>query len=109
MPRLSLLSATLLAGFIAASVPRPLVAQAQTGTIEGTITDAGTGRTLAGAQVFVSGTQLGSPTNESGVYRIAGVPARQVEIRVRVIGYAPATRTLVVTAGQTERADIKLQ
>lgn len=109
MSRLFLPVATTLAVVVATGAPRSIAAQIQTGNIEGTITDAGTGRTLVGAQVFVSGTQLGSPTNESGVYRIAGVPARQVEIRVRLIGYAPATRTLVVTAGQTERADIKLQ
>jgi len=109
MSRLFLPVATTLAFVVAVGSPQSIAAQAQTGNIEGTITDAGTGRTLAGAQVFVAGTQLGGPTNESGVYRIAGVPARQVEIRVRLIGYAPASRTLVVTAGQTERADIKLQ
>jgi TonB-linked SusC/RagA family outer membrane protein len=88
---------------------RPLSAQTPaTGSIEGTITDAGTGRTLIGARVLVSGTQLGSPTNESGTFRITGVPARQVQLNVRLIGYAPQSRTLVVTSGQTERADFKL-
>jgi TonB-dependent starch-binding outer membrane protein SusC len=89
--------------------PRRLEAQNPTGAIEGTITDVGTGRTLVGARVLVAGTQLGGVTNESGTFRIAGVPVRQIELNVRLIGYAPQNRTLVVREGQTERADFKLQ
>ena len=96
--------------FLASAVaPSSLAAQATTGGIEGTITDVGTGRTLVGARVLVAGTQLGGVTNETGTFRLAGVPARQVELQVRLIGYAPQTRTVVVRAGQTERADFRLQ
>ena len=77
-----------------------------TGTIEGKVTEAGSGRPLAGAQVFVAGTTVGSVTNDRGEYRITAAPARQVELRVRLIGFSPINRTVVVTAGQTVTQDI---
>jgi TonB-dependent starch-binding outer membrane protein SusC len=79
-----------------------------TGTIEGKVTETGSGRPLAGAQVFVAGTTVGSVTNERGEYRITSAPARQVELRVRLIGYSPINRTVVVTAGQTVTQNIEV-
>ena len=77
-----------------------------TGTIEGKVTEASSGRPLAGAQVFIAGTTVGSVTNDRGEYRITSAPARQVELRVRLIGYNPINRTVVVTAGQTVTTNI---
>ena len=94
--------------FVGAIAPRAALAQAG-GAIEGTITDAGSGRPLLGARVSVTGTQLGATTGDRGVFRITGVPARQVEIRVRMLGYSPAGKTVVVADGQTVRADFPLQ
>lgn len=79
-----------------------------TGTIEGRVTEGGSGRPLAGAQVFVAGTTVGSVTNDRGEYRITGAPARQVEIRVRLIGYSPINKSVVVTAGQTATLNIEV-
>jgi TonB-linked SusC/RagA family outer membrane protein len=79
-----------------------------TGTIEGKVTEQGSGRPLAGAQVFIAGTTTGSVTNESGDYRITGAPARQVEVRVRLIGYSPINRSVVVTAGQTATLNVQV-
>ena len=91
------------------SVPvNPLGAQAGTGVVEGRITEASSGRPLDNVQVTVIGTNLGGATNETGAYRIAGVPARQIELRARRIGYAPATQNAVVVAGQSSTADFQL-
>jgi len=79
-----------------------------TGTIEGKVTEAGSGRPLAGAQVFVAGTTVGSVTNDRGEYRITSAPARQVELRVRLIGFSPINKTVVVTAGQTATLNIEV-
>jgi TonB-dependent starch-binding outer membrane protein SusC len=84
-------------------------AQTATGAIEGRVLETGSSRPLVGAQVVVSGSTLGAVTSNAGVYRISGVPARQVELRVRLIGFAPASKTLLVTAGQTTTADFSLQ
>ena len=94
--------------FVGAIAPGAALAQAG-GAIEGTITDAGSGRPLLGARVSVTGTQLGATTGDRGVFRITGVPARQVEVRVRMLGYSPAAKTVVVADGQTVRADFTMQ
>jgi TonB-linked SusC/RagA family outer membrane protein len=86
----------------------PLGAQAGTGVVEGRITETSSGRPLDNVQVTIIGTNLGGATNETGAYRIAGVPARQVELRARRIGYAPATQSAVVVAGQSSTADFRL-
>src|SRR5688572_984024 len=79
-----------------------------TGIIEGKVTESGSGRPLAGAQVFVAGTTVGSVTNDRGEYRITAAPARQVELRVRLIGFSPISKTVVVTAGQTATLNIEV-
>ncbi|CAA9325896.1 MAG: hypothetical protein AVDCRST_MAG40-1691 [uncultured Gemmatimonadaceae bacterium] len=94
------------------SSPPPLRAQLPaptSGSIEGRVTSTASGQPVGGAQVFVTGTTLGALTSPTGEYRIVGVPARQVELRTRLIGFAPETRAVAVTAGQTVRADFALR
>lgn len=85
-----------------------LLAQSETGAVEGRVTEAENARPVAGATVAITGTTLRAVTNEAGIFRIASVPARQVEVRVRMIGFAPAVKTVVVAAGQTITADFRL-
>ena len=86
-----------------------VAAQTSTGAVEGKVLETGSNRPLVGAQVLISGTGLAAMTSSEGVYRIGGVPARQVQLRVRLIGYTPGAQTVVVTAGQTATADFSLQ
>ncbi len=96
------------AGVFTAS-PKLLAAQgAATGAIEGRVIETENSRPVSGAQITVSGTSIRATTNDAGTFRIAGVPARQVELRVRAIGFAPATQTVIVAAAQTVRADFKV-
>ena len=60
--------------WILAVSPASLGAQVGTGVIEGRITEAVSGRPLDNAQVSIAGTNLGGATNETGTYRITGVP-----------------------------------
>ena len=85
------------------------VAAPTSGSIEGRVTTTSGGQPAAGVQVFVAGTTLGALTSPTGDYRIVGVPARQVELRTRLIGFAPETRAVTVAAGQTARADFTLR
>jgi TonB-dependent starch-binding outer membrane protein SusC len=85
------------------------VARAQaTGTVEGRVTEQASGRPLGGAQVFVAGTTVGTVTSANGSFRIVGVPARTVEVRARLIGYAPLNRQATVTAGQTAEVNFEM-
>jgi TonB-dependent SusC/RagA subfamily outer membrane receptor len=90
---------------LAATAP-PLVAQ--TGSVTGVVTDATTRRPLAGAQVFVRGTSIGSTTGETGRYLIGNVPAGSKTIVVRQIGYAVQERAVSITSGQRDTADFAL-
>lgn len=83
-------------------------AAAQGGTISGTITDAATNQPLVAAQVFITGTTLGSTTGADGKYSISGVQPGTVEVNVRRIGYGSTSRQVQVAAGQTATVDFAL-
>lgn len=104
--RVRLAACTLLAAAIALPVGAQ---QAAVGTIEGTVREANTNRVVEGAQVGVVGAAIGAVANRNGFYRITNVPARAVELTVRMVGYAPLRKTVTVTAGQVAVADFSLQ
>jgi TonB-dependent starch-binding outer membrane protein SusC len=80
------------------TLPGALHAQ-ERGVITGTVVEEATQRPLAGAQVTVTGTQLGTITNQQGRFTISGVPAGPREVRAALIGYSAATRTVNVATG----------
>jgi TonB-linked SusC/RagA family outer membrane protein len=81
---------------------------AQSGTVRGTVTDSATAAPLEGATVTVVGTTLQAQTNPRGQYRISGVAAGQAQVRVQLIGYAPAEQAVTVTDGAETTADFVL-
>jgi TonB-dependent starch-binding outer membrane protein SusC len=81
----------------------------QTGAIEGTVVEQGTARPLDGSQVQVVGTGLGALADGQGRFRIAEVPAGDVQVRVQRIGYGTQTRTVNVVAGETVSVDFQLR
>lgn len=85
------------------------VAAAQaTGNIRGKVVEATTQLPLSGVQVFVVGTGRGALTNAAGDFLLLNVPAGQHTVRTEMIGYAPAERTVTVTAGQSTVAGFEL-
>ncbi len=67
--------------------------------VGGTVVDASTGRPIAGAQVAVQGTQLGSLTDNRGRFLVLNVPGERVTLRVVMIGYRDLTVTVEVGRG----------
>ena len=92
------------AGLLAA--PGTLAAQA-TGQITGTVTG-DTGQPLSGASVSVVGTASGALTGQDGRYTISGVQAGERTVRAALIGYAPQTATITVSAGQVASQNFQL-
>lgn len=82
---------------------------AQSGIVTGQVTDAATGRPLTGAQISIVGTGTGGLAASDGRFRIANVPARAVEVRVQMIGYATETQSVTVVSGQTHTVDFALE
>ena len=86
-----------------------LPAAAQTGTISGRVTEAGTGRGLPHVDVrAVSGFRsIGATSDDNGVFRIVDVPAGTYTVEAKAIGYSPANvQAVSVGAGATASAAI---
>jgi TonB-linked SusC/RagA family outer membrane protein len=95
----------------AATLALPAGASAQQGTVSGTVTDQATGQPVVGARIGVVGTTLITQTNAEGRYTLGRIPAGTVTLRVSAIGYAAATPSVVVAAGEivAQNVGLKLQ
>jgi len=80
-----------------------------TGIVRGTVIALDTGQPLAGAQVTIAGTQLGTLTGPEGNFTISNAPAGEQRIRATFIGYATSTQEVVVAAGQTHDVNFQLR
>lgn len=87
----------------------PTPALGQQGAVTGQVTDAEDQSPVDGAQVFVAGTGIGTITDADGQYRLTDVPPGEQEVRVQVLGYRPAARTVNVEAGQSVSVDFALE
>ena len=90
------------------SPPDPAAAQ-DTGTIQGQVTDANTGRPLAGSQVSILGTTRGMVADSEGRYLLVGISPGEVTVRAQIIGHETIDRTVTVRAGETVVVDIQLR
>ncbi len=82
--------------------------QAQS-TIQGRITDAETGKPLARANVFLSGTKMGTGTNESGYYRLESIPAGGYRLVISILGYKREIVDIIVGQREAVERDFELQ
>ncbi len=107
MPLTSVRRAAVALAIALTLIPALLAAQG-TGTVRGKVTDAGSGRGIAGAQVVVAGTRIGAVTSSEGDYSLTGVPGGTRDITVRRIGYQPATKQVSVASGASASVDFAL-
>ncbi len=73
-------------------------------SLVGRVTDATAGRPLAGALISLDGSALSASTNDAGRWSLQlgdGWVGRTVTLRVRMLGYAEATRTVTLVDGAT--------
>jgi outer membrane receptor protein involved in Fe transport len=92
----------MVAALVAFSAGRStLSAQAgeQTGSIGGRVVD-DQGAPLAGAQVAIPGTTMGTQTRANGEYVLPRVPAGTHSLQARLLGYRPESASVDVAAGQ---------
>ncbi|MCC6927652.1 MAG: SusC/RagA family TonB-linked outer membrane protein [Gemmatimonadaceae bacterium] len=85
------------------------VAQAQTGTLAGRVTDAAADAPLPGVTLQVEGTRFGAGTANDGRYRITGLQPGSYVIIARRLGYNPQRQTVTVSAGSEATANFRLQ
>lgn len=106
--RLRCLGAAAVAAAAVLVLGLPAPAAAQEGAVSGRVTDTEDQSPIDGAQVFIPGTGIGTITDTAGRFRITGVPVGEQRIRVQVLGYQPASRTVTVGAGQAATVDFAL-
>lgn len=87
----------LLGGFLAG----PTSAQEPRGTIAGTVVEEGTGKALAGTNVYLVGTRIGTLSRANGGFVIERVPVGTHQIEFSYIGYTTQRMQVTVAAGQT--------
>lgn len=89
-------------------VAMPAAAQ-ETGTVTGTVTSIGTGEPLAGVQVTIEGTGIGTLTQANGRYLLLRVPAGTQTLRADLIGYGTLTQSVNVVAGQGTTVNLRME
>ncbi|WP_414664462.1 TonB-dependent receptor domain-containing protein [Horticoccus sp. 23ND18S-11] len=97
-------TAIALVAFVGA--PRAL-AQA-TGSISGRVQNEATGQYLNNARITVKGTDLTAFTDETGTFRLAGVPSGTATLEAFYSGLDPLQTTVTVSAGQTIERELNL-
>src|SRR5450830_1026476 len=94
---------------LVALIAAPRAIMAQTGRITGSVTDSSSGQPVHSATVSVVGTKLGASTSSDGRYSISNIPAGTVQLRVQRLGFAPRTRSVVLSAGENQVVNFALQ
>jgi TonB-dependent receptor len=74
------------------------------GTIQGKVVDVTTGEPLAGANVFIEGTSIGTASNLEGEYVLLNIPPGHYTLKVTYIGYNSVTYEINV---QVDRAVVQ--
>ena len=78
------------------------------GFVEGRVIHSAEGRYLANVRLSVEGSTLQALTDAAGEYRLTGVPAGDVRVRIVYPGLEPQVVTLTVPAGGLVRRDFEL-
>lgn len=82
-------------------------AQAQTGNIQGTITDEN-GIYVPGANVYIESLSKGAITDFDGRFTLVGIPEGSYSLKITYMGYADIDQDVTVTGGQTTGVNIVL-
>ncbi|MFQ6618939.1 MAG: TonB-dependent receptor plug domain-containing protein, partial [Fidelibacterota bacterium] len=81
----------------------------QPGTIRGYVLDKNTGSPLAGANVVILGTEIGTAANINGYFIIKSVPPAEYRIMAQMIGYKSEVVTIDLRGKLDIYIDFKLQ
>ena len=92
--------------FLALLVAVPV--QAQTGTVQGLVTDLVSGTPVAGAQVTVLGTNFQTRTRVDGTYELSNIPIGRVRVQVLLVGYSSVVGETNVVAGDPVELNFEL-
>ncbi|MBW8838303.1 MAG: carboxypeptidase-like regulatory domain-containing protein [Gemmatimonadetes bacterium] len=98
----------LIVAFAAALGSGTALAQGTQARLTGKITDKESGQPIPFAQIQLVGTNLGTQTNQQGVYVVRGLPAGSHTVRVIALGYQAGQQSVTVSATQETTQDFAL-
>ncbi len=81
---------------------------AQTGVVQGKVTDAATSQPISEARVVVTGTPFGAQTTKDGDYRLTNVRPGKAVISIFRLGYKATVDSVDVVAGQTATLNVAM-
>ncbi|MEO1021388.1 MAG: carboxypeptidase-like regulatory domain-containing protein [Bacteroidota bacterium] len=70
------------------------LAWGQSQRVQGTVIDEETGEPIIGAQIFYTGTTIGTISTENGVFYLPTPPSNTAELSIQFLGYASKTITI---------------
>jgi iron complex outermembrane receptor protein len=94
---------------LAAAAAFLLAVPASAATVEGRVLNASTGVYLNNARVAVEGSTLEAFTDGNGDFRISGLPAGEVRLRVTYAGLEPGSAVVKVAGEAAVRRDFELE
>lgn len=95
---LKILTIVVLITAISLSQPAEIIAD---GTISGSVTDARTRQPLAGANILILGTTIGTASDENGNFILRNLEPNTYRLRASMIGYEPVIKTdIIVSPGK---------
>ncbi|HEX7320660.1 MAG TPA: TonB-dependent receptor [bacterium] len=81
-----------------------------TGKIQGTVNDADNGAPITGANVIITGTGIGTATDDNGYFAILNLPPGSYDVEVSCIGYeTQKIKKVLVQIDKSARLGISLQ
>lgn len=83
-------------------------AQAQQGTVTGTVVEADEQAPLPSVNVGLAGTSLGAATDENGRFTISDVPVGTYTVEASLVGYETVRRQIEVRTSETTTLNIRL-
>jgi TonB-dependent receptor len=78
------------------------------GTVSGVVTDGETGDPLAGATIFIKGSNIGTSSDIEGRYRLRRVPVGDQILVINYVGYESVEIAITIEAGASKREDASL-
>ena len=82
----------------------------QTGTIKGQIVDKGTGETLSGATVSITGTNYKTMSNLDGVFSFENLQSGKYKIQISYISYETVTlNSIEIIKNLTEKVKVDMK
>ena len=85
------------------------LAFSQAVTVKGYVTDSSNKKPLVGANVYITGTGMGTSTSDEGRYNIANVSPGTYTLKASYIGYESEEMEIIVKAGEELEQDFELE